>query len=712
MTTVTTTITVSTVHPGPSGGAIFTGKDPSGAWIRVIAMRGKMMRAPVRGEAWRITGNTVEHPKYGEQFHVTEAQLLPPTGKFLVKYLTSHPAFRGTGIGQAKASRLYHRFGEQLTTLLDCGDAETLSAVVDEEVARRLMLAWLECGREAAVVSFLDKHGVDVRLANKILHYWPADAVEKLQENPYRLLVFAGWPAVDRLAATLGVGPHDERRLVAAAEASVYTRLDTGKDTLTSGQTFQETIKKILHCSDGATPRKAAALAVQDGALTGDEEKGYQPLGCAVMEQYLMSRFESMARHHHYQPSLFSGNVDTAVFDIIDSFERQEGVILNAEQRSAVSMAAVESLGLITGGAGVGKTTVLKVVHLVANALDVSIIQMALSGRAAQRMREATGREAYTIAGFLNQVKNAKIRLKPSDLIIIDEASMLDLMLTYRIVRSLPEGVRLLLVGDPYQLPPIGPGLIFQVLARSPKVCVRELTQVHRQAESTGIPAVAASVRNGSVPDLPQFRGPIPGVSFIECQSGSVIKCLLDIVGDLGGPHDVQILGVTKRGPAGVTDINRTFHLKLDSARCKLAEWDLAETTPVMYTVNDYDRELYNGTLGYVEAVPAEYKRREGADDDSYKVLCNFDGRTVGMTDADLPNLELAYAITTHKAQGSQFRRVAIPVAKSRLLDRTLLYTALTRGVEQVIFVGDKRAFCEAIMSPPSATRRNVGFSL
>lgn len=711
MNAVTTTITVSTVHPGPFGGAVFTGKNPSGIWIRAIAARGKISRAPLRGETWFLIGNTVRHPKYGDQLHVDKARLTPPTGKLLSNYLATHPSFRGIGIGQAKASRLYHKFGEQLPRLLDDGDVDTLSEELDEEVVRRLILAWRENASEAAVIAFLDNHGVDARLARKILHCWPSEAVKKLEENPYRLLVIAGWATVDRLATSLGTEPFDERRLIAAAEAAVYARLDTAKDTLSGSQVVRAAVKNILRCPDDIA-RKAVALAVKDCSLTGDEESGYQPLGCALMERYLMNRFEEMTRGRHYQPSLFSGGINSTIVSSIDSFERAEGLLLNAEQRGAVSIAAVEPLGVITGGAGVGKTTVLKAVHQAAEALNFSVVQMALAGRAAQRMREATGREAYTIVGFLNRVKNRKIKLSPGDLVIIDEASMLDLMLSYRIMRALPEGVRLLLVGDPHQLPPIGPGLIFQVLARSPKISISELTQVHRQAESSGIPVVANSVRSGNIPQLPRFDGPRPGVSFLECMPNSIVNYLLNIVSDLGGFDDVQILGVTKRGAAGVTDINRTFHLKLAAARRKLEDWELAEAVPVMYTVNDYDRELYNGTLGYVEEVLTPNTRHEDPAGEPSRILCNFDGRTIGLTDADLPNLELAYAVTTHKAQGSQFRRVIIPVTKSRLLDRTLIYTALTRGVEQVVFVGDKRAFDEAIVSPPPSAHRNVGFSL
>jgi exodeoxyribonuclease V alpha subunit len=297
-------------------------------------------------------------------------------------------------------------------------------------------------------------------------------------------------------------------------------------------------------------------------------------------------------------------------------------------------------------------------------------------------------------------------------LIIIDEASMIDLMLMYRLVKALPAGVRLLLVGDPYQLPPIGPGLIFHIMACSSNVQVKKLTQVHRQAESTGIPQIAGLIRNGIVPHLPTFGGAGTGVYFLECRPSSIIKLLVDVVGDLGGFNDVQILGITKRGPAGVIDINRIFYQKLAAPNSELKEWGLAEGSPILYTINDYERELYNGSLGQVEeAMPAAIINEE-QEKEPIKAVCNFDGRKLAMTEAELANIDLAYAITTHKAQGSQFKRVIVPVTKSRLLDRTLIYTALTRGIEQVVFVGEKQSFDEAVINLPSAANRTVGFAI
>jgi exodeoxyribonuclease V alpha subunit len=338
--------------------------------------------------------------------------------------------------------------------------------------------------------------------------------------------------------------------------------------------------------------------------------------------------------------------------------------------------------------------------------MNGTTFQMALAGRAAQRMREATGREAYTIVGFLNRIKNRQISPSPGDLVIIDESSMLDLLLTYRLIKSLPKGTCLLFVGDSYQLPPVGPGLIFHVLVASKAVPSTELFQVHRQAESTGIPQVAHQVRRGMVPAFLKYEGFGRGVSFIECAQGSVVNTLTNVIRDLGGFNETQVLSVIKSGPAGASNINAVFHQLLASDKARLHGWGLAESDPVIYTTNDYDRELFNGSLGYVEKV------FPNACEGMKRATVNFDGRSLDLSEEDLGNTELAYAITVHKAQGSQFYRVVIPVTKSRLLDRTLIYTALTRAVEQVVFVGDWQEACNAIEKPPAASSRCVGFSI
>ena len=385
-------------------------------------------------------------------------------------------------------------------------------------------------------------------------------------------------------------------------------------------------------------------------------------------------------------------------------YRSNTGLQLNAAQYRAVEMAVHHPLSVLTGGAGTGKTAVLRLVHDVAERAGVPVLQMALSGRAAQRLRTATGREASTIAAFLRAAALRLVDPASEPLIIIDESSMLDLPLTYSLVRALPARARLLLVGDPYQLPPIGFGLIFHVLAASPSVPRVELVEVHRQAQSSGIPQIAHAVRHGVVPSLPDFAGYACGVNFIDAADDAIMDNLVRVLTEWRGCDDVQTLGAIKRGANGIRAINATMHAYASATRKKLEGWDLAEGEPIVYLVNDYEKGLWNGSLGRIDHVVSTAGKRAMA--------CSLDGVEHELLEQDFQHVDLAYAITVHKAQGSQFKRVIVPVTRSRLLDRTLIYTALTRGIEQVVFIGDRNAFEGAIIATPHSQERQVGFSM
>jgi exodeoxyribonuclease V alpha subunit len=458
-----------------------------------------------------------------------------------------------------------------------------------------------------------------------------------------------------------------------------------------------------LRCRESIA-RGVIDRACREHAIIGAAD-GYQPVGAAVMESVIASYLRGLlAGVPGSERNLFSGNLAAIVAGAIETYQSSTGLNLNAAQRSAVEMATHHPLSILTGGAGTGKTTVLKVIHDVAERIGVYVLQMALSGRAAQRLRGATGREATTIAAFLHAAARGLVDPGGEPLIIVDESSMLDLPLTYSLVRAMPARARLLLVGDPYQLAPIGFGLIFHVLATSPNVPKVELVEVHGQARSSGIPQIAHEVRHGVVPRLANFSGCACGVNFIETADDATMDSLLRVLTEWSGCDDVQILGIMKRGANGVRAINATMHVYSSATKRKLDGWELAEGEPIIYLVNDYQRGLWNGSLGRIDRVTSSAGKRS--------LVCSLDGVEHELLEEDFQHVDLAYAITIHKAQGSQFKRVIVPVTRSRLLDRTLIYTALTRGIEQVVFIGDRDAFERAIAAAPHSQGRQVGFSI
>jgi exodeoxyribonuclease V alpha subunit len=597
---------------------------------------------------------------------------------------------------------LWDKFGEDLYNILSEGDITLLSTVLSEPTARKLAQRWRTRSDEADVLRYLSHYGFDLRLANKIRRVWPENAINKLQENPYRMLSFAGWSSVDSAARAMGVERDDLRRQVAAVEGYLYRRLEE-KHTVTPREILLGGVSEMLStCSDRASQR-AIDHALAARAITPLREC-FQPVGAAVMERSVEERFKAMLGDA--QLELFPPYID-AISGKINDFEKCYNLELNAEQKAAVGMAVTRRLSVLTGGAGVGKTLTLKAVDHILKHDGRPVIQMALSGRAANRIRETTGEEAYTIAAFLRAAAEGKFDAEREPLVIVDEASMIDLPLAFSILRSVPSSASLLFVGDPYQLPPIGFGLVFHILARSPNVPRTELIHIHRQARDSGIPQIAQAVRHGLIPELSEFQGVALGVTFTEAAESEMLGALNVIVDELSSCGEVQVLGVTKRRQNGVQAINAMFHNRHLRLRKKVEGSDLAEGDPVIYLVNDYKKGLWNGSLGKIKAIP-------DAEDGKavQSILCMFDGIEHRVPAEDFNNIELAYAITVHKAQGSQFERVVIPITKTRLLDRTLIYTALTRGVKQVVFIGDRDSFSRAITSKPKSQERMVGFSI
>ena len=692
------TLTVSQVWPGPKGGAVFRGKDPEGATHKVVASEKVISRLPKPGESWRVQGEPQTHPKWGLQLEASLAVPVVPEGEHLRRFLTGNRAFQG--VGEVRARKLWEKFGNGLVAVLDAKDTRSLAEVIGEEVARTLVQAWEEARAEARVVEWLDRLRFPVRLAGKVIKLWGPLAPEKVQENPYRMLAIAGWSQVDTAARLLGVPTDAEIRWIAAVEAVCYQSMGDKHTVIGESELLRGVAQLIGDGRDGA--ETALKLASDDQAVVQVGEGRWQALGPHVMESYVQGRIAAMVAAE-FVPSghlLWQVPTDAQVKALVGEFQAGNDLKLTDEQKQSVWLALTQRFALLLGGAGTGKTTVLKAVQWAVSRCEGTVHFLALAGRAAIRMQEATGHPARTIAGFLGAAERGDLTLGGGDLVVIDEARMVDLPRMYALLRVIPEDARVMLVGDPYQLPPIGMGLVFSVYAeddRAPKV---ELTVVHRQAAETGIPAIAQELRHGRVPALSPFCGAGKGVSFTPCSEADAQGLVIELLSDLGGPGKTQILSAIKRGPAGIQAINRALH-HLRSMGRHSWEW-FAVNDPVIWLENDYDRRIWNGTLGVVEAAG------------SRSLSVRWDGHSKPMTmeRADLESLDLAYAISIHKAQGSQFRRVIVPVFSSRLLDRTLIYTALTRATEQIVLVGDLNALRRAVEAPPAPRRRNHGLSV
>lgn len=713
------------------GGAIFTGVPvasdgavmDAAAYI-VVRASGRVLGGTdvERGQWWNLRGPVTERQVLVDGFAMAERQveaeeavLARPSGEHVITFLAGNPAFEG--IGAVKGRRLWDTFGEELYGLLDRADTATLGSVLSPDVAERLVRAWSSLG-DSRTLQWLQAQGFDVRLGRKVLAFFGADAQTCIEDDPYRLLSFcAGWKQVDRLACEhFGIAADDPRRLRGAVEEACYRLFADGHTAMVSAE-IMDRVRPLLGAPpSGVRWRDQLAAAVSSGFDNGifvRSPHGLQPLGAMVMERQVAQAV--CDRVVRTKPPLLSCDV---VERLIDDVLAVDGVELNDEQRGAVHAAAKHEFLCITGGAGVGKTTVLKTIYRLFDQAGVRVVQVALAGRAAKRMQEATERPASTIASFLNAYKEGQ--LDGPTALVVDEASMVDIISMSRICDLLPDHVRLLLVGDPHQLMPVGPGLVLHALASVPGVPTVELKTVKRYGGA--IAAAATDVRAGRWPDLGDDES--ASVAFLPCSDENVGETVVELLAlDRG---DSQVLCALRNGPAGTKAINELCQARFTAGAEEVRMWNeefdsevrvglrLGDT--VLCTRNLWSLGLQNGSLGTVaevEAAPRSLRDEGGEETGIVLAWVDWDdGRRRPLTADMLEDIELGYAITVHKAQGSQWKRVIVPVTASKLLDRTLLYTAMTRAQSQVLLVGDIKAARVAAVEPPRSTARSVALDL
>lgn len=719
---VSLTLRVSTIrsqNPLGRGGAIFMGVEIDGNGQRVDAKAHVVVKAPhyllqgsvESGQLWRITGVAADNTIVVNGYRLIESTIVPetmellrPSGEHIVTLLAECDAFKG--IGMVKARRLWDHFGEELYSILDAGGVDRLAQVLPHDMAAQLAEAWQRWG-DTFTLQWLHSRGFTVSMGRKVLDYFGNRAAEKIEDDPYRLISFAAnWKTTDTLARhTFGVAEDDPRRLVGAVEETLYSAFDAGHTCMPQAQ-FEERLVRLLGSGDPVLIAKALQHGEAAGAFLRRHGR-LHALGPYVMEHGTAQAIAERAARP--EPLLKRDRLSSVLAD----YQRDTGITLETSQIAALEVANANAVTVITGGAGTGKTTVLKGWFAVCRAAGWPIYAMALSGRAARRIKEATGQESSTIAGFLNRFDP---KTAPEHaVVVIDEASMVDLPSAYRVIRHLPNTYRFVLVGDPNQLAPVGPGLLLHELAHQPGIPRVELQQVRRY--SGAIAEGANAIRSGRWPDLPDDPG--KPIAFLPCRSEAINDLVIDLLAD--DPDASQVLAAVRNATAGgVKSLNLLSQKRLNAYGEELLLWNeefdqpqgtgLRVGDPVICLANDWEKNLQNGSLGTLMSVEPPV-----ADSAPGKALGRIlwdDGESRDLTHDLLVNLELAYAITIHKSQGSQFRRVIIPVTKSLLLDRTLLYTAVTRAETQVILVGDVAAAKAAVEAPPHAAGRHVALGV
>jgi exodeoxyribonuclease V alpha subunit len=635
------------------------------------------------------------------------ATIRKPSGCHIVDYLSRNPRFQGIGI--VTAERLWETFGAALFDTLDEGDIGVLAHVIGEQRASMLVQGWQEEGMGSSL-QWLQSFGVGPAIGRRILGYFGKDASEKINENPYRLLSFsAGWAEVDTLARKqLGIVVDDERRLIAAIEETVYRRFSLGH-TYVPHADLVTGLRSLLvgEGHERSLIDKAIFNAEATGRLIFDDDGNAYSLGASILENQVVDCI--MARVGCTSP-----NCDVAAIIATYEIRKGSGFELNKEQREAVHMIAENNFAVVTGGAGCGKTTVLECVYEVLGEQGYEIAQLALAGKAVKRMMEATGRPAITLASFIHKMKDGETRGEPPSTnrlaMVIDEASMVDLISFTGATRFVSEDTKIILIGDPHQLPPVGPGLILHCLTDIPGIPHVELKVAKRFGSK--IAGFANQVKGGVFPTLPEFDQ--------EIRFESIDKSVMAEFAArtyLERPSESVVLCATR---SVTRSVNSLVQSALSAGRKPLRLWNLEheawehmgffEGDLLICMRNHWDMGIQNGSIGrLVEVNDAPDPDSIGAEDNHALGQIEWDdGQTRVLHEDLLDSLELGYAMTVHKSQGSQWARVVVCLPASRMIDRSLVYTALTRAQREIVLVGNHWTICDAVRQRKVADRRMV----
>jgi exodeoxyribonuclease V alpha subunit len=607
------------------------------------------------------------------------------------------------GVGPAYAKKLVRAFGDKVFDVIEA-TPDRLREVdgIGPVRAASILAAWAEQKVVREIMVFLHSHGVGTARAVRIFKTYGSDAIQVMSENPYRLardIRGIGFKTADAIAMKLGIEKTATIRVRAGISYALTEALDEGHCGLPTEELIP-LAEKLLEVPHQLIDM-ALDLELQEGTVIADRV-GVTPCiflaGLHRAERTIADRLTRLA-------------IDTLPWPWIDPdkalpwVEKRIGLVMAESQVAAVRLALVSKVTVMTGGPGVGKTTIVKAILRILAAKGTEILLCAPTGRAAKRMNEATGLEAKTIHRLLEVdpkgggFKRGDDNPIDCDLLVIDEASMVDVLLMQALMKAVPDRAAVLIVGDIDQLPSVGPGQVLADIIASGAVPVVRLTEVFRQAAQSRIITSAHRINQGSIPDLnpPEAESDFYFVQVPDPETAiariiELVKTRIPKRFGLDSIRDIQVLCPMNRGGAGARSLNIELQAALNPASDRKVErfgWIFAPGDKVMQIENDYEKEVYNGDIGIIDDV----------DPNSGELIARFDGWSVTYGFGELDMLVPAYAATIHKSQGSEYPAVIIPVLTQHyaMLQRNLLYTGVTRGKKLVVLVGQKKALAIAV---------------
>lgn len=653
------------------------------------------------GEWITATGQWINDRTHGQQFR---AQFLrtsaPTTAEGIQKYLASGMI---RGVGPAYAGKLVGAFGEAVFEIIEA-TPERLREVpgIGPVRAARIVEAWAEQKAVREIMVFLHAHGVGTSRAVRIFKTYGTNAIQVMTDNPYRLardIRGIGFKTADSIAQRLGIEKDALIRVRAGISYALSEATGEGHCGLPKTELVLLAVK-LLEVPD-ALIVTALDFELAEGTVVADRVGEIDCVFLAGLHRAEQVIAERLLRLRVGSPPWGSIDAEKAMSWV----SARIGLTLAPSQQEAVRLALASKVTVITGGPGVGKTTIVNAILRVLAAKDVQMLLAAPTGRAAKRMNEATGLEAKTLHRLLEAdpatgsfKRDAEHQLD-CDLLVVDETSMVDVPLAHALLKAIPDRAALLVVGDVDQLPSVGPGQVLADLIGSDALPVVRLTEVFRQAAQSRIVVNAHRINRGQMPEL-ERAAPESDFHFVPAEDPeAAVERIVELVKiriprryGLDPVRDIQVLCPMQRGGVGARSLNVELQAALNPAGERKVErfgWTFAPGDKVMQLDNDYEKEVFNGDVGFVEGVDLE----------AGELAARFDGRLVTYGFGELDALAPAYAVTIHKSQGSEYPAVVIPVLTQHytMLQRNLIYTGVTRGKRLVVLVGQPKAVAIAV---------------
>lgn len=688
--------------------SVFRGENPEVGTVSVV-YKGQ---APFAGEQVRLSGSWGEHPRFGRQFQAQSWEAVQPKGtEGLVKMLGSGVL---KGVGPAMAQRIVDQFGEDTLKILE-KSPERLREVsgIGKKKAEAIVASYGELKDSRELVFFLESHGISGNYAPRIQALYGNTAVTRISNNPYCLAEDVdgiGFRTADALARNLGVDEHGEDRIRAGIHYTLLQGASQGH-TCVPDRWLVTLAAKILQV-DPLEVEQVFQQLLKDNLLRTEDVGDH----VCVYPEYLYRAEEGAARRLLALRDNVNALWKVDYQKIIREWERDERIQLAPEQAEAVKASVDHGVFVLTGGPGTGKTTVIKGILSVMEQAGCKILLAAPTGRAAKRLAESAGKPALTVHRLLEYTPNGEgdsfwgrdeDNPLEADAVIVDEASMMDIVLMYNLLKALPLGCRLILVGDVDQLPSVGPGSVLQDIIRSGTMPIVRLENVFRQAELSPIVRNAHRINQGM---MPQWEGE-NDFSFREfATEEETMHYIVDLYAHLARtqPQDsLQVLTPMHKNLCGVENLNNLLQARMNPPDPEKEEYRgsfllLREGDKVMQIRNNYEKNVFNGDIGRIQSIQGAYVTVDFPD--------RAEGEAVTYEGAEVSDLRLAYAMSVHKSQGSEYGAVIMPLVLSHyiLLQRNLFYTAITRAKKQVYLAGSKRALRMAVENDKTRKRYSL----